>query len=47
VSNGPEAERLGTVYETSRPGNSNVGHTYGVTLSAQSKRALVEFLKTL
>ena len=47
VSDGPEAERIGTRYDTSRPGNSNAGHTYGVSLSAQSKRALLEFLKTL
>jgi hypothetical protein len=47
VSDGPEAEHIGTSYETSRPGNSNAGHTYGVSLSVQSKRALIEFLKTL
>ncbi len=47
VSDGPEAERIGTSYDTSRPGNGNAGHTYGVSLSAQSKRALIEFLKTL
>ena len=47
VSDGPDAERIGTVYETSRPGNSNAGHTYGATLAAASKRALIEFLKTL
>jgi hypothetical protein len=47
VSDGPEAEAVGTRYETSRPGNGNGGHPYGVSLSAQSKRALLEFLKTL
>ena len=26
----------------SRPGNSNAGHTYGTTLSAEEKRALLE-----
>jgi hypothetical protein len=47
VSDGPDAEKIGTLYETSRPGNSNAGHTYGVMLPAQSKRALIEFLKSL
>ena len=46
VSTGAEAERLGTLYDTSREGNGNGGHTYGVDLPADSKRALIEFLKT-
>jgi hypothetical protein len=29
------------------PGNSNAGHTYGPDLPAASKRALLEYLKTL
>jgi len=28
-------------------GDSNIGHTYGVTLTAEEQSALVEFLKTL
>jgi processive rubber oxygenase RoxA-like protein len=47
VSDGPEARRIGTRYDTSQPGNSNAGHVYGTTLPADSKRALVEYLKTL
>jgi mono/diheme cytochrome c family protein len=46
VSDGPEAERAGTFYDTALPGNSNAGHLYGTSLSAGEKRALVEFLKT-
>ncbi len=33
-------------FDTSLPGNSNAGHLYGVDLSDQQKRALVEYLKT-
>jgi hypothetical protein len=47
VTAGPEAERAGTQLDVSRPGNSNVGHTYGTTLTAEEKRALLEYLKTL
>ena len=46
VSEGAEARRLGTVFDVTQPGNSNGGHTYGTTLSAGEKRALVEYLKT-
>jgi hypothetical protein len=47
VSEGDEAKRVGTLLDVSRPGNSNAGHTYGTTLTAEEKRALIEFLKTL
>ena len=47
ISDGSEASRVGTLYDTSLPGNSNAGHTYGTTLPAESKRALLEYLKTL
>ena len=47
VASGPEAERAGTRFDTSLPGNSNEGHLYGTGLPADSKRALLEFLKTL
>jgi len=47
ISDGSEANRVGTLYDTSLPGNSNAGHTYGTTLPAESKRALLEYLKTL
>jgi hypothetical protein len=46
VSSGPEAQREGTFHDTSRPGNSNAGHLYGTDLPAESKRALIEYLKT-
>jgi len=46
VSDGPDARRLGTLFDVTRPGNGNGGHTYGTTLSAEQKRALVEYLKT-
>ena len=47
LSEGAEAERVGTPYDTSMPGNSRAGHLYGTELSPDSKRALLEFLKTL
>ena len=47
VSNGPDAARLGFEYDTSLPGNSNQGHTYGTDLPEDQKTALIEFLKTL
>jgi hypothetical protein len=34
-------------YDTSLPGNSNAGHTYGTDLSDMDRRALIEYLKTL
>lgn len=46
VTTGAEAERSGTLYDTSRPGNGNAGHLYGTTLTPESKRALIEYLKT-
>jgi mono/diheme cytochrome c family protein len=46
VSSGADAERAGTFFETSRPGNSNAGHLYGTDLPAASKRSLIEYLKT-
>ncbi|MFW6175223.1 MAG: c-type cytochrome [Acidobacteriota bacterium] len=47
VSEGPEAERVGTRYDVSEPGNSNQGHLFGTQLSAEEKEALIEYLKTL
>ncbi len=47
VTSGPEAERLGTFFDITRPGNSNDGHPYGTDLSPADKRALIEYLKTL
>lgn len=36
----------GWLFDTTQRGNSNRGHAYGVDLSAELKRALVEYLKT-
>jgi hypothetical protein len=48
---GPAAESgveiRGFYYDTTVPGNSNQGHTYGTDLPAEDKEALVEYLKTL
>jgi mono/diheme cytochrome c family protein len=46
ISDGPDAQRLGTLLDVKQPGNGNGGHTYGTTLSADQKRALIEYLKT-
>jgi Cytochrome C oxidase, cbb3-type, subunit III len=34
-------------YDTTQPGNSNMGHLYGTTLSADEKKALIEYIKKL
>ncbi len=47
VSDGPDAQRRGTLFDTSLPGNSRAGHLYGTALSPEQKRALLEYLKTL
>jgi hypothetical protein len=47
VSQGPDAEHRGTLFDTSLPGNSRSGHIYGTTLPPDEKRALLEYLKTL
>jgi cytochrome c553 len=47
VSDGDRARRIGTRFDTSLPGDSSAGHTYGTTLSPQQKNALIEYLKTL
>jgi hypothetical protein len=46
VTSGPDAEQLGWRLDTSAPGNGNQGHEYGTRLSAEQKRALLEYLKT-
>ena len=35
------------VYDTTRPGYSNTGHTFGDTLSQAQRLDLIEYLKTL
>lgn len=47
ISEGPEAQKVGFFVDTKIPGNSNQGHAYGVTLSDNDKKDLIEFLKTL
>jgi hypothetical protein len=47
VTDSPDVQRTGTFYDTARPGNSNAGHSYGTTLPPESKRALLEYMKTL
>lgn len=42
----PAIERR-KVYDTSQPGRSNEGHTYGDHLSDDERMALIEYLKTL
>jgi hypothetical protein len=47
VSNVPESGgRRFTRYDTSVPGNGNMGHDYGTTLPDADKAAIVEYLKT-
>jgi mono/diheme cytochrome c family protein len=47
VSEGESAQRSGSIYDTSKEGNGNQGHLWGVELMPDEKRALVEYLKTL
>lgn len=47
ITSEAEAGRLGSRYDTGAPGNSNAGHLWGTNLSADEKKALIEFLKTL
>ena len=43
----PEADRVGTLFDTSLTGGSNDGHLYGTDLSPADKAALIEYMKTL
>lgn len=47
VTQGEEAERVGTKYDVSQRASSNRGHEYGIGLPAKEKDALIEYLKTL
>jgi len=47
VTQGKEAEDVGTKYDVSQRASSNQGHEYGVNLSVAEKDALIEYLKTL
>ncbi len=42
-----DEERRLFLFDTTLPGNGNGGHLYGVDLEPESKRALVEYMKTL
>ena len=46
VANVPDAERK-LVYETTYWSQSNAGHTFGDHLTADERRAVIEYLKTL
>jgi hypothetical protein len=47
ITQGKEAQRVGTKYDVSERSNGNQGHEYGVRLPAAEKDALIEYLKTL
>ncbi|MEO8409598.1 MAG: c-type cytochrome [Propionivibrio sp.] len=47
VTDGPEAQRVGTRLDTASRGGSNEGHEFGTGLAPEEKDALVEYLKTL
>jgi len=47
ISQGEEAERVGTRYDVSERASGNQGHEYGTNLSGKEKDALIEYLKTL
>ncbi len=47
ISEGPEAEGTGFKYDTGVAGNDNKGHLWGTSLSAEDKKALIEYLKTM
>ena len=47
ISQGAEAERVGTRFDTQQLANGNGGHVFGTTLPAAEKESLIEYLKTL
>ncbi|MGA2738276.1 MAG: cytochrome c [Bryobacteraceae bacterium] len=47
ISDGPAAATVGFRLDTSVPGNSNRGHSYGTDLTDPQKDDLLEYLKTL
>jgi mono/diheme cytochrome c family protein len=47
VTQGPEAQRIGTKYDVNERSSGNQGHEYGINLPAAEKDALIEYLKTL
>lgn len=47
VTQGPDAQRVGTRYDVTTKGGGNQGHEMGTDLPAGDKAALLEYLKTL
>jgi len=47
ITTGINAKRIGFLFDTTKLGNSNSGHNYGVNLSNDDKWNLIEFMKTL
>jgi mono/diheme cytochrome c family protein len=47
VTQGEEAQRVGTKYDVRERASGNTGHEFGTHLSAKEKDALIEYLKTL
>lgn len=47
VNVGFVSDRGPSEFDTSLPGNSNSGHTFGTNLSDEQKRQLIEYIKTL
>jgi cytochrome c5 len=43
----PDARRRALIYDTTLPGYSNAGHTFGDVLSPAERAAVLEYLKTL
>jgi cytochrome c553 len=46
IVQGPEAQKVGSLYDVSRKGNGNEGHVFGTALPAADKESLIEYLKT-
>jgi hypothetical protein len=44
---GYRTDGAGWTFDTSQPGNSNIGHAYGANLTEEQKTALLEYLKTI
>jgi cytochrome c peroxidase len=47
ISQGEEAQRAGTPFDTTLRSNSNSGHEFGTALAEEQKLALLEYLKGL
>jgi hypothetical protein len=47
ISQGEDAMRRGAPFETTKQGNGNQGHEFGVDLPDEKKKDLIEFMKTL